>query len=101
MKKKTKIVKVASKWTLDEGLEEALKRAENEIEAIDYIFDETNKRSREGYRLNSKGVRIKLRANNETRKRKKAEHTASVKKQKEEAERKQRRANWRKLKGLD
>lgn len=98
---KSDVVKVADKWTPGEGLEEAFKRAEEEIKDIDHLFDPTAPKSREGYRTGSKGVRAKLRTNNEARKKRQAKKLAELKKQKEEAEREQRRANWRKLKGLD
>lgn len=96
-----KIIPVASKWSLGEGLEEADNRAKKEIENIDHLFDPTAPKSREGYRLNSKGMRNKLRAKNKARKKEEADKAAAAQKQKEEAERKKRQANWRKSKGLN
>lgn len=67
-KKRINVVPVAENWTTDEGMEKSINSAKREVDSISYLFIPEEKRTRQGVRLFSRGIRANIIAQNKNRK---------------------------------
>lgn len=61
-KKTINVVPVAKNWTTDELMEKSIESSKKEVDSISYLFMPEEKRTRQGVRLFSKGIRASIRA---------------------------------------